>query len=49
MPTDPVQTIPTDDLRRAPEPSTALCFSGGGYVDPALRKPAGFPYKAARV
>src|SRR4029079_14599790 len=31
MPTDPVETIPTDDARRAPEPGTALCLSGGGY------------------
>src|SRR5262245_53388542 len=31
MPTDPVETIPTDDAQRAPEAGTALCLSGGGY------------------
>jgi NTE family protein len=31
VPTDPVETIPTDDSQRTPEPGTALCLSGGGY------------------
>jgi NTE family protein len=31
MPTDPVETISTDDGQRALEPGTALCLSGGGY------------------
>ena len=31
MNTGPVQPIPTDDDNRPPEPTTALCLSGGGY------------------
>jgi NTE family protein len=31
MNTGPVQPIPTDDESRSPEPTPALCLSGGGY------------------
>jgi NTE family protein len=31
MNTGPVQPIPTDDESRTPEPTPALCLSGGGY------------------
>ena len=31
MNTGPVQPIPTDDDNRPPEPTPALCLSGGGY------------------
>ena len=31
MNTGPVQPIPTDDDSRPPEPTSALCLSGGGY------------------
>ena len=31
MPNEPVETIPTDDPQRPPEPGGALCLSGGGY------------------
>jgi NTE family protein len=31
MPSDPVETIPSDDPRKPPEPGAALCLSGGGY------------------
>jgi NTE family protein len=31
MPNEPVQPIPSDDLRKSPEPGSALCLSGGGY------------------
>jgi NTE family protein len=31
MPTDPVETISTEDAQRVPEHGTALCLSGGGY------------------
>ena len=31
MNTGPVQPIPTDDDNRPPEPTSALCLSGGGY------------------
>ena len=31
MPNEPVETIPTDDPQRPPEPGSALCLSGGGY------------------
>ncbi|MDE5451414.1 hypothetical protein GWE18_00810 [Bradyrhizobium sp. CSA112] len=31
MNTGPVQPIPKDDENRTPEPSSALCLSGGGY------------------
>ena len=31
MPTDPVETLPSDDPQRPPEPGVALCLSGGGY------------------
>ena len=31
MNTGPVQPIPTDDDNKPPEPTAALCLSGGGY------------------
>lgn len=31
MNTGPVQPIPTDDENKPPEPTSALCLSGGGY------------------
>lgn len=31
MPSDPTQSIPTDDAQAQPEPGSALCLSGGGY------------------
>jgi NTE family protein len=31
MNTGPVQPIPTDDENKSPEPTPALCLSGGGY------------------
>lgn len=31
MNTDPVHAIPTDDDTKSPEPTPALCLSGGGY------------------
>ena len=31
MNTGPVQPIPTDDDNRPPDPTSALCLSGGGY------------------
>jgi NTE family protein len=31
MSNEPVQPIPSDDLKEAPEPGSALCLSGGGY------------------
>ena len=31
MSTGPVQPIPTDDDHRPPEPTSALCLSGGRY------------------
>ena len=31
MSTGPVQPIPTDDDHRPPEPTSALCLSGGGH------------------
>jgi hypothetical protein len=60
MPSDPVQPIPVDEPTAQPEPGIALCLSGGCYravcdaalrkhVDPALKKPDGFPYPAAGV